>query len=123
MDERIGRRAASFGVDRTATAKAVRIVERQPLAARPAQCAREFGHSVDPLRTIRGTPDSFKLGSICVSFNNGTTGGNRRSTATERLMCVVAAVTGGADGHARERARESAAGEIAGAILGRSQQV
>jgi hypothetical protein len=34
-----------------------------------------------------------------------------------------AAVSGEANGHAREQAWASAAGEVAGAILGRSQQI
>jgi hypothetical protein len=51
-----------------------------------------------------------------------TTARNRRSTATARLMCAAAALTG-ANGRTRERRWGSASGEIAGAILRRSHQI
>jgi hypothetical protein len=122
MDDCFGRLVAILGVDRTATEKAVRIVERWPSAAPPVRCARKsWNHSAGPLRTNRGKQIRFEFGSICVGFNV-TTAGNRR-TASVRLPGAAAAVTGEANGHSRERERESAAGEIAGAILVRSQQI
>ena len=124
MDDRIGRLAAFIGDDRAATEQAVRNVERSQFAARRAQCTpKSWNHSAERFRTIRGTRPLFELRSVCVSFNEVTTARSRRSTATARLMCAAAALTGEANGHPQERAWESAAGEIAGAILGRSHQI
>lgn len=125
MDDRIGRLAAFIGDDRAATEQAVRNVERSQFAARRAQCStpKSWNHSAARFRTIRGTRHLFELRSVCVSFNEVTTARGRRSTATARLMCAAAALTGEANGYPQERAWESAAGEIAGAILGRSHQI
>ncbi len=103
MDDRIGRLAASFGVDRTATERAVGIVERRPIGCAPSRARTEPGHTADRSARSAEHSDCFKLGSICVSFIKGTTVGSRRSTATARHLCAVAAVTRRGGGHARER--------------------
>ncbi len=123
MDECIGRLVANIGVDRTATGKAVRIVEHWSSAARTGRCVRSsWINSSLTLRKLRGTRNVCALGGNRVRFGGNVPSNARPMTAMARIG-AAAASAGEVNDHSQEQAGASAAGEIAGAILGLSQQI
>jgi len=124
MDNRIGRLAASSGVERAAAEQAVRNIELWPFDTRSTRRTRRSRHDcAGSLRGISATSTSFELSSVCVSVNPMTAARLRRLPAMARLLCAAVVRTDEANGLACGRTRESAAGEAAGAILGRSHQI